>query len=171
MNANTTHVRRRVHRDSSASRSSPFKSGRSAAKKPDNTVTTLKAASATNQLLSRHQGRNDQVRETSVAAGHVDAHKQSPKTIAAATRPATSPTGKPFLRLGFIVPLNTPNTQAQARRTSDQGKTERRTPASPEAIWLACSALSFSQPQDDAQGCLGHVVLPPEAMNPTLEVC
>jgi len=79
----------------------------------------MKAASAANQLLHRHQGRNDQVRETSVAAGQVDAHKQSPKTSAAATRPATNPTANPFLGLGwlgYILKLNTSNVRDEVQR-------------------------------------------------------
>src|SRR6266404_6220256 len=72
-------------------------SGRNDASTPIVTSTKMNAPKVNNQLLSRHQGRNDQVRETSVTAGHVDAHKQSPKTSAAAMRPATSPTTQPFL--------------------------------------------------------------------------
>jgi hypothetical protein len=53
-------------------------------------------------LLNRHQGRNDQVTETSLNAGQVDAQMQSPKTSPKAASPATSPTIKPFLGLGYI---------------------------------------------------------------------
>ena len=96
-----------------------LKSGRNAAKAPSTTATVMKAASAANQLLDRHQGRNDQVRETSVAAGQVDAQKQSPKTSAAERRPVTSPTTKPLLRLGCIMSLNTPNEMDHRRCATD----------------------------------------------------
>src|SRR5882724_5031350 len=84
-------------------------SGRNDASTPIITPTKMNAPKVNNQLLSRHQGRNDQVRETSVTAGQVDAQTHSPRTSSAPARPEIKPTVNPFLRFGHIRALATPN--------------------------------------------------------------
>ena len=78
-------------------------SGRNAANAPKIAPTKINVAMVSNQLLSRHQGRNDQVRETSVTACQVDAQTHITNTSTAATSPATKPTTKPFVSFGYIV--------------------------------------------------------------------
>src|SRR5215472_16401232 len=77
--------------------------GRNAASTPIIKPTRMNVTSAAIQLLSRHHGRNDQVAETSEAAGQVDAQTQSPNTIVDATNPAIRPTTAPFLMFGYMM--------------------------------------------------------------------
>jgi len=80
-----------------------FMSGLNAANTPNTKPTATKVISTAIQLLTLHHGRNDQVSETSEAAGQVDAQTHSAKIRTAATSPAIKPTTKAFLRFGYMV--------------------------------------------------------------------
>jgi len=69
-----------------------FISGRKAANRPNISPPEM----ADNQLLSRHHGRNDMLKETGVIASRRDVKTHTPKTNIAAIKPAT----KPLLKFG-----------------------------------------------------------------------
>src|SRR6266700_7765857 len=50
--------------------------------------------------------------------------------------------GRAFRTLDNVNGVTHANIEAQARRATEQGQTERRNPASPEAIWLACVSVA-----------------------------
>ena len=127
-----------------------LRSGRNAASTPETNAKKMKAASVASQLLDRHQGRNDQVRDTSVAAGQVDAQKQSPKTHTPAIRPVMRPTTAPFLRFGYIRRLSAPNDPATAAAAAVEHTVRSR--ITDESFWSA-GAVGVSRWKVLLAGC------------------